>query len=344
MRYAIGLRGDDHCREKGITRVSPRQTGCPFQCERRLPSVLRSAETLRDGPPLLVDAVFESEVLSLRFDALKRVDGASKAGSYHYVPLVHQYGDKVGRQYKVLLALHGLVLSRVQGIRPAFGFIACGREARLVKVRLDAKTYRPAEQILDEIKRLQAGGEPPQVVLNAHCQVCEFRQQCRKQAEQADDISLLAGVGEKELRRYNRKGIFTVTQLSCTFRPRKRGKRVKRMTYNFNTALQALAVREKKVHVHGTPDLPRKPVQVFLDAEGVEGGHFVYLLGVLVVDGDSQKRYSFWADSPAEEMQAFDAFLNLLSDFEDFAVFHYGSYEKKLLRRHEKDCKANETR
>jgi hypothetical protein len=86
--------------------------------------------------------------------------------------------------------------------------------------------------------------------------------------EQADDISLLGSVGEKELRRYNRKGIFTLTQLSCTFRPRKRGKRVKRTAYNHYAALQALAIREGKVHVYGTPDLPHKPVQVFLDAEG----------------------------------------------------------------------------
>ena len=183
------------------------------------------------------------------------------------------------------------------------------------------------------MKRLQAGGEPPRLTLNGHCHLCEFRQRCRTQAEQVDDISLLGGVGEKELRKLNRKGIFTVTQLSYTFRPRKRGKRVKRTSYNHYPALQALAVREKKVHVYGTPNLPRKSVQVFLDAEGVESGRFVYLLGVLVVEGDSQKAYAFWADSPAEEVQAFDAFLDLLSNYEDCAVFHYGSYEKKLFRR-----------
>ena len=193
--------------------------------------------------------------------------------------------------------------------------------------------------MLDEVKRLQAGGEPPRLTLNKHCQVCEFRQRCRKQAEEADDISLLGGVGEKELKRYNRKGIFTLTQLSCTFRPRKRGKRVKRTGYTRYAALQALAIREKKVHVYGTPDLPRKPVQVFLDAEGNEDGSFVYLLGVLVVEGDSQKMHSFWADGPDQEVQAFDAFLDLLDGREDFVLFHYGSYERKLLKRMRKVVK-----
>jgi Transposase IS66 family/RNase_H superfamily len=135
------------------------------------------------------------------------------------------------------------------------------------------------------------------------------------------------------LKRYNRKGIFTLTQLSCTFRARKRGKRVKRKDHVRYSALQALAIREKKVHVYGTPDLPRKSVQVFLDAEGNEDGSFIYLLGVLVVEGDAQRMHSFWADSPAEEVQAFDAFLDLLDGREDFTLFHFGSYEKALLKR-----------
>jgi predicted RecB family nuclease len=298
-----------------------------------------TAATLKQGPPLLADIDLEGEGLSLRLDALKRADGRSKLGEHHYLPVLHVHGDKVGRQEKLLLAVLGLALAQVQRLRPAIGLVARGPEARLGKVRLDARLYRQAQQVLDELKRLQAGGEPPRLTLNKHCQVCEFRQRCRKQAEEADDISLLGGVGEKELKRYHRKGIFTLTQLSCTFRPRKRAKRVKWTGHPHYAALQALAIREKKVHVYGTPELPRKPVQVFLDAEGSEDGGFVYLLGVLVVEGDSQQMHSFWADTPAEEVQAFDAFLDLLEGREDFALFHYGGYERKLLRRMRKVVK-----
>jgi hypothetical protein len=203
----------------------------------------------------------------------------------------------------------------------------------LGKVRLDVKLYRQAEQILDELKRLHAGGELPRLTLNGHCPQCEFRQRCRTQAEKTDDISLLGGVGDKQLRRFYRKGIVTLTQLSCTFRPRKRGKRVKRTDRHRDAALQALAIREKKVYVYGTPELPCRPVEVFLDAEGNEEGSFVYLLGVIVVEGDSQTRRSLWADSPAEEVQVFDAFLDVLEGHDDFTLFHYGTYEKALLQR-----------
>jgi predicted RecB family nuclease len=298
-----------------------------------------TAATLKKGAPLLTDANLEDEGLSLLFDGLKRVDGPSRLGEHYYLPVLHHHGDKVGQRQKLLLAVLGLMLDRLQGLRPAFGLVARGPEGRLGKVRLDARIYRQAGQVLDEVKRLQQGGEPPRLTLNGHCQVCEFRQRCRTQAEQADDISLLGGVGEKELQRYHRKGIFTLTQLSCTFRARKKSKRVKRSGHVRYSALQALAIREKKVHVYGTPDLPRKPVQVFLDAEGNEDGSFAYLLGVLVGEGDTQKSYSFWADGPDEEVEVFDAFLDLLDGHEDFVLFHYGSYEKALLRRMRKVVK-----
>ena len=298
-----------------------------------------TAAMLKQGARLLADAILEDDGMSIRFDGLKRADEASKLGGHHYVPVLHNHGDKVSRQQKLLLAVLGLALGRVQGLRPATGLVARGPEGRLGKVRLDASLYRLAEQVLDEVKRLQAGGDLPQLTLNKHCHLCEFRQRCRMQAKEADDISLLGGVGEKELKTYNRKGIFTLTQLSCTFRPRKRGKRVKRTSYPHYAALQALAIREKKVHVYGTPDIPHKQVQVFFDAEGVEDGRFVYLLGVLVVEGNSQKMHSFWADGQDQEVEAFDAFLDLLEGREDFALFHYGSYERKLLKRMRKVVK-----
>src|SRR5262249_51387770 len=61
-----------------------------------------SAAVLRQGTPLLVDVDLEDEGLSFRCEALKRADGASKLGDHHYVPVLHNHGNKVGRQPKVL--------------------------------------------------------------------------------------------------------------------------------------------------------------------------------------------------------------------------------------------------
>jgi predicted RecB family nuclease len=294
--------------------------------------IVIAAETLKQGAPLLADAILENDAMSIRFDALKRTDGTSKLGDHHYVPVLHFHGDKVGRQQKLLLAVLGLVLDSVQGLRSAVGLIARGSEGRLGKVRLDAKLYRQAEQVLDELKRLQPGDEPPRLMLNKHCQICEFRQRCRTQAEKADDICLLSGVGEKELKRYNRKGIFTLTQLACTFRPRKKSKRSTQQT-NRQHALHAMAIRDKRIYIFGTPDLPDSRVQVYLDMEGLPEEGFVYLIGMVVVQGDTETRFSFWADGKDQEADIFQQFLDEVTRHDSFAVFSYGRYERAFLKR-----------
>jgi predicted RecB family nuclease len=292
-----------------------------------------TAARLKQGAPLLVDAVVEDDGMSIRFDALKRADGASKLGGHYYVPVLHNHGDKVGRSRKLLLAALGLVIARVQGLRPIAGLVARGPEGRLVKVCLDSKLYRQAERVLEEVKRLQVGGEPPRLTLNKHCQVCEFRQRCCTQAEKEDDLSLLRGMSEQEIRRQNGKGIFTVRQLSYTFRVRRRNKRAKRQAFPRSFALQALAIRENRIHVHGSYAVPSSPTSIYLDIEGLPEQDFYYLIGLLVVENGVESHHSFWADSEEDQLPIFSGLLEKLGQFPEYRLFHFGDYETKALRR-----------
>jgi predicted RecB family nuclease len=96
---------------------------------------------------------------------------------------------------------------------------------------------------------------------------------------EADDLSLLSGLRPNELAAAQKKGIFTVTQFSYTFRPSRRGKRIRH-----DWALQALSIREKRTHVLRLPDIP-EPTQPmrFFDVEGDPEANSYYLAGVLVV-------------------------------------------------------------
>lgn len=292
-----------------------------------------TAAFLKQRVPILLDGDLEDESLSLRFDALKGEEGASKIGDYHYIPILHSYGDKVGRREKLLMAVFSLALARIQGLRTARGLVAHGSEARLGKVRLEPKLYRQAEHVVTDLERLQQGGEPPRLILNDHCQVCEFRQRCHEQAVQEDSLSLLRGIGEKEIRNLGRKGILTLTQLAHTFRPKRKGKRQERRTGRHFYALKALAIRDKKIYVLGTPTLPDSLVHVYLDIEGVPDKGFVYLIGLTVVSGAGEERFSLWADGKDQEGEIFERFLDVLSRHDDFRVFCYGGYEKAFLTR-----------
>jgi predicted RecB family nuclease len=294
--------------------------------------ILLTAAALRAGPSFVLDAALEDDLLSLRFDGLKKVDGPSKLGDFHYVPMLFHEGRRVGKQQRFLLELYGLLLSRLQGQMPSSGIIWHGKECRTTRVRLNAD-LRSTERLLREVKEMVVAESPSRLILNDHCQVCEFRQRCHDQAVKEDNISLLRGMGEKEIKSYARKGIFTVTQLAHTFRPRRRGRRAPPKDNHRYHALQALAVRDKRVYVFGTLQLPDAPVHVYLDIEGNPEEGFDYLVGMIVVEGDKEQRFSFWADSRDQEDRIFDQFLETVTPYPDFVVFAYGGYEREFLKK-----------
>jgi predicted RecB family nuclease len=142
----------------------------------------------------------------------------------------------------------------------------------------------------------------------------------------------LRGMTLKEMEGHNSKGIFSVKQLSYTFRSRRPAKRHKQQ-FHHNFALQALALREKKVHVHGDPMLSLPRTQVYLDVEGLPDRGIYYLIGVLIVTGDSEQYHCFWADDESGQVPIFAQLSALLAENADRRIFHYGNFEEKALRR-----------
>src|SRR5262249_5423088 len=258
------------------------------------------ASALGRGPLFVLDATLEDDQFALRFDGLKKVDGASKLGDFHYVPVLFHEGRSVRKEQRSLLELYGLLLFRVQGRAPASGVVWHGKECKATRVRLRTD-QREAERVLRGLQEMR-GAEPPRLILNDHCQICEFRQRCQTQAVQEDSISLLRVMAEREVRRYARKGIFTLTQLSYTFRLRKKNRRAKQRGSHHYPALKALAIRDKKTYILGTPEVPDRAVKVYLDMEGLPEEGYVYLIGLIVVENGSARHHSFWADSKDQEV------------------------------------------
>ncbi len=293
--------------------------------------IILTAATLREGPSFVLNATLEDDLISLSFDGLRRLDGPSKLGNFHYVPMLFHEGQKIGKQQRLLLEICGLLLSRLQGQMPSSGIIWHGKECRTTKVRLNGD-LRKSERLLRELKELVNAESPSKLILNEHCQICEYRQRCHEQAVQEDNISLLRGMGEKEIKRYARRGIFTVTQLAHTFRPRRKGKKNSSTEERHHHALQALAIRDNRVYVLGSPQFPVSKVNVYLDVEGCPDDRLYYLIGILIAEGDTVQRHSFWAKDSNEQDQVFQQFLDTVTRFDDFRVFCYGSYEKEFLQ------------
>src|SRR5439155_8688697 len=82
------------------------------------------------------------------------------------------------------------------------------------------------------------------------------------------------------------------------------------------------------------PQLPDVRISAYLDVEGLPDRDFYYLIGLAWDDGAGIRRSCFWADREADEANAWGAFLEAARKFgDDFALFHYGSYEMQFLER-----------
>jgi predicted RecB family nuclease len=300
--------------------------------------VVLTLAVLSKGATFLLSGTLEDEYVALVIDGLMRVPGSSKLGEFHYAPMLFTEGRQVRKQQRALLDVYGHLISRLQGRVPGSGIIWHGKECRATRVYLNPDP-RKAERLLEELRQMQVAEAPLRLVLNSHCAVCEFRQRCQQQAEQEDNISLLRGMKEKEVKASARKGILTVTQLAHTFRPRRKGKRAPPRANRHSHALQALAVRDKKVYVFGTPQLPASPVRVYLDVEGNPEEGFEYLVGLIVVAGDQEQCFSFWADTRDQEDDIFEQFLGVMGRFDNYLVFSYGGYERAFLKRMRKRSK-----
>ena len=71
-----------------------------------------------------------------------------------------------------------------------------------------------------------------------------------------------------------RMGIFTVTQLSYTFRPRRRRRAFQNKQTKFHHSLRALAIRENKIHAIDLLDPKLDGTPVYLDVEGLPDRDF----------------------------------------------------------------------
>jgi predicted RecB family nuclease len=126
--------------------------------------------------------------------------------------------DKPNVSDSLLVCFGALALSQVTGILADTGMVIYGAEHRRKTVKIGDYAARTRKTI-DAIVVTCNSQEPPPLVLNKHCAVCDFQQRCRGLAIEGDNLSLLSAMTGKERAKFHSKGIFSITQLSYGYRP-----------------------------------------------------------------------------------------------------------------------------
>jgi predicted RecB family nuclease len=303
----------------------------------RLHSPIQTNECYIGTPPvehleqrryrLIFDYVVTTPELRARLHGLELARSGIGRADRSYIPIRFVPREKLATSDKLLLAFDAFALSQVFGKAPRTGKIVHGRQYSTVTVALVGLLDR-VQSVLNKMATQLA--TTPSLILNRHCAECEFQSRCRQIAVEKDDLSLLATISDKECKKQNDKGIFTVTQLSYTFRSRRHSTPLVKKHFH---ALKALAIRKNKIHILGAPDLNASGTPVYFDVEGDPDRDFYYLIGMRTAAAGSTLHYSFWADDAASEGSVWADCLDKLSEIEKPRLIHYGSYETKFLKR-----------
>lgn len=282
---------------------------------------------MRDGVERIYHGVLMDDEFVGEPDLLERSDHAgSSFGPFHYVAVDIKSAERLTDAHKYQLACYGELLERVQGVRPAEGFILNGSG---VRVGFPLAEFMPQfREAVEEVRKCLEG-EPPPPHVSSGCKQSPWFKECVRFAQERDDIALLYNVKKKVVRALREHGVRTVHD-AARIVPRE----LHMKDPSFKLALlerirlQAESLITGKDFVRKRIDLPSAPTEVFFDIEGDPLEQVEYLFGFLVRRDGREDYVHQLAERPNLEGRMWEQFLGWLETLEgDYVVYHYGGYE-----------------
>lgn len=297
--------------------------GALFQAT--LQAMQEGADTIYQGT--LVDGDWHG-----RPDLLIRVEGASKLGNWHYVPVDIKIAHELKLSHRLQLVFYSFLLERIQGVFP--------EKAAIVNVDKDWHWFEPSgskmefEDILAKLEEIRAGEKPPLVLRKACMDTSPWGKACLAQAEAANDIALLFNVDVKKLAALRDLGIKTVTDATRLSVEDLAGAAPGLTEHSLEVAkLQARSLEEKIVFVKEATILPESPYEIYFDIESDMPSDVDYLYGFLLNPKDGNVTYkAFVAEKPQDEGKMWKEFLQWIETLPpEYIVYHYAPFERTRL-------------
>jgi predicted RecB family nuclease len=281
---------------------------------------------------LALNLVARTQDLEANIHAAEGIRPRGKGKPALCFPVRFIWRNRVTKDDKLLLGFEAVVLSEVFRRKVEYGKIIYGDDQTTLKVKTLALAGK-VRRLNAKIAQLLANPSAPELILNSHCPECEFYGRCRQKAIEKDDLSLLSSMSAKEREKLGKKGIFTVTQLSYMYRPRRRAKRFNDKRDKYLHTLKALAIRENRIYIVGRPSLNIDGTPIYLDVEGLPDRDFYYLIGVRLSMKESYIQHSLWADNAYQERDIWTRFLDIVESTPNPILIHYGSFETSFFRK-----------
>ncbi|MBI2003780.1 MAG: TM0106 family RecB-like putative nuclease [Parcubacteria group bacterium] len=306
---------------------------------------LATVELMKQGKniykPVLMDGhwVGEPDFIERRPIAeLKAVDSSVKSvfGDWYYVAYDIRNDPELRDEYKFPLVFASLILEKIQGAKPQDAYIVnADGEARsfLIEPFLDKFQFT-----LKEIEKVLEGEKPPPFIKGG-CKRSPWFSICEEETKGCEDVSLIHGISQRDQRDLYEKKIKTVRQLAeADIKFLEEGLE----GWNYDKLIRIR--NQAEVLISGRPlitqhyNFPEVENEIYFDVESDPTRGIIFMFGLL--DKKQNRKTAdfqyFLAKDKEDEKKIWEEFLTFLNRQKNFAVYHYGYYEKHVLQQMEK--------
>ena len=285
-------------------------------------------------------------------DFLRRVERPSGLGGWSYEVVDAKLAREAKAGAVLQITLYSSLLAGAQRADPEHMHLALGRGGGAERFRYhDFAAYaRSVQGRL--LSALEAGPEAatyPEPV--EHCDVCAWKPVCQARWRSDDHLSLVAGIGRRQWRQMEERGVPTLAALArlpLPVRPALEGVSEASLERVREQARIQLEGREAGEHRYelltgvgegfGLARLPEpSPGDLFFD---IESDPHALDDGLEYLFGYCEGEHAFtgrWALNRAEERSVFEEFVDMvtgrLERWPGLHVYHYGHYEVVALKR-----------
>ena len=312
-------------------------------------------KAMQEGYDYILQAYLSDGNWNGRSDFLRKVDGASNLGDYHYEVEDTKLANETKSGTVLQLCLYSEILAKLQGRQcENMWVVKPGKDFPTEKFR-----YPEFQSYYQLIKKQfeQRVADRPEATYPypvSKCNTCRWWKECDKKWHKDDHLSLIAGIQTLHLKELEKQGIPTLERYAEMDEPfLNQPEQGSLSTYERIHNQSKIQLKGRKsgkvlyelldvIPERGLNRLPAPSTEdVYFDIEGDhfhEEGGFDYLLGYCYRDtGGSIVYKCLWSTNRKEEKKAFEDLIDFLIDQwninERFYIYHYTAYEPLAIKR-----------
>ncbi len=285
-------------------------------------------ELMRRGVPFIYQGTITNDDWQGRPDLLKKVDGESALGEWHYVPMDIKSAHNVNKYHRLQLMFYAVILEQLQGRFPSRGYIINkdGDEHEVMLGDYVAEFH----EFTEELEKIRAGEKPDPVLRKSCFDVGPWGKLCEEHARSTNDIALLFNVDVKKLRALRDLGIRTIDDAAKMDPVDLDGKASGLRQHGLEVAkYQAESLLNQSVIIRDAVGLDTPPIEIHFDIESDPPNDVDYLLGCLIRTREKSEYRPFVAKRLEDEGKMWKEFLGWIETLEEpYQVIHYAAYER----------------